>query len=48
MNQDKCKNVPYIVLSSFYYGYVRRILGNADAFMEAIEDLITSVSDSDE
>lgn len=48
VNQDKCKNVPYTVLSSFYYGYVRRILGNADAFMEAIEDLITSVSDSDE
>ena len=48
VNQDKCKNIPYTVPSSFYYGYVRRIIGNAEAFMEAIEELMTAISDSDE
>lgn len=48
INQGRCKNIPYAVPSSFYYGYVRRILSNTDSFMEAIESFITSISDSDE
>lgn len=48
IDQDKCKNAPYTVSASFYYGYVRRILGNADSFMEAIESFIASIFNSDE
>lgn len=48
INPERCKNVPYSVPASFYYGYVRRILGNADAFMEAIESLVASVYETDE
>lgn len=36
INQDRCKNTPYLIPASFYYGHVRRILANADAFMEAM------------
>jgi len=48
INQDRCKNTPYLIPASFYYGHVRRILANADAFMEAIESFIKSLSDDDE
>lgn len=48
IDQSKCKYAPYTEPASFYYGYVRRITTNADAFMEAIESFVEVVSSKDE
>lgn len=43
INHEKCKYTPYAEPSSFYYGDVRKIVANTDAFMEALEDFAASL-----
>ena len=45
IDKERCKHEPYTVPAGFYYAYVRKVLQNSEAFMEALEQLISVVSE---
>ncbi len=45
IDTTRCKHAPYDVPSGFYYANVRKVIENPNAFMEAVEKLVSALSE---
>lgn len=45
IDSARCKHTPYVVPNGFYYANVPRLISNHKAFMEAVEQLVSALSE---